>query len=178
MPLHPNSQISYCMSLYLIIVCCLYVIISSPTNTGRLLIDDLGWNDVSFHGGSDFLTPHLDDLQSQAIRLNNYYVQHYCTPTRSALMSGRYPMRDGLQQWIIRPAAPYGMPLHLRTMPEILKDIGYTTHMLGYEYFFSIFCAFHMKVISECLCSDCFLIHYIYGYSLVLFAFSSIIICA
>lgn len=99
------------------------------------LIDDLGWNDVSYHGGSDFETPHLDELARGALQLNNYYVQHYCTPTRSALMSGRYPMRDGMQQWVIRSTSGYGMPLELTTLPEELKATGYSTHLLGYALY-------------------------------------------
>jgi len=96
-----------------------------------ILVDDLGWNDLSFHGGSDFETPHLDELALDAFRLTNYYVQPYCTPTRSALMSGRYPMRDGLQQWVIRSSSGYGMPLDITTLPEELKRAGYSTHLLG-----------------------------------------------
>merc|ERR1719229_1011004 len=82
-----------------------------------VLIDDLGWNDVSYHGGSDFDTPNLDALANDALQLTNYYVQHFCTPTRSSLMSGRYPMRDGLQQYVVRLMAPYGMSLDVTTLP-------------------------------------------------------------
>ena len=97
-------------------------------------VDDLGWNDVSYHGGSDFDTPHIDELATDALQLTNYYVQHYCTPTRSALMSGRYPMRDGLQQYVIRLMAQYGMPLDITTLPRELKGAGYSTHLLGYGF--------------------------------------------
>ena len=46
-------------------------------------------------------------------------------------MSGRYPMRDGLQQYVIRSMAAYGMPLDVQTIPEHLRHAGYTTHLLG-----------------------------------------------
>lgn len=97
-----------------------------------VVTDDLGWNDVSYHGGSDFDTPNLDALANDALQLTNYYVQHFCTPTRSSLMSGRYPMRDGLQQYVVRLMAPYGMSLDVTTLPEELKSADYTTHLLGY----------------------------------------------
>merc|ERR1719242_1857284 len=96
-----------------------------------VLVDDLGWNDVGYHGGNDFETPVIDALAENGLELSNYYVQHYCTPTRSALMSGRYPMRDGLQQYVIPRSAEYGMPLDITTLPEELKTAGYSTHLFG-----------------------------------------------
>ena len=113
---------------------CVYSVTERP-HILFVLIDDLGWNDVSYHLGSDFDTPNIDDLWVDALALSNYYVQHYCTPTRSALMSGRYPMRDGLQEYVIRSMAPYGMPLDLTTLPEELQAAGYSTHLLGYTVY-------------------------------------------
>ena len=96
------------------------------------LIDDLGWNDVSFHGGSDFPTPHLDALALNGLELSNYYIQHICSPTRASLMSGRYPIHDALQESVIAPVAPYGLPLDLTILPEQLKKAGYHTHIIGF----------------------------------------------
>ena len=104
----------------------------SVPNIIFILNDDWGWNDVGFHGAAEFSTPRIDELASTGIELTNYYVQHLCTPTRSTIMSGRYPIRDGLQQAVINPAAPYGMPLNLTILPEELKRAGYATHMVGY----------------------------------------------
>eukprot|EP01083_Nonionella_stella_P151167 482674_1 len=78
-----------------------------------MLIDDLGWNDLSYHNGSDFASPNIDDLVSNSLQLNNYYVQHICSPTRSALHCGRYPIHTGLQHGVITPPSPYGLPLNL-----------------------------------------------------------------
>ena len=58
-----------------------------------LLVDDLGFNDVSYHGkdgGSAIKTPTIDALAKQGVKLENYYVQPLCSPTRSQLMTGRY----------------------------------------------------------------------------------------
>ena len=54
-----------------------------------------GWDDVSFHGSKQIPTPNLDGMANSGIILNNYYVQHICTPTRSAIMTGRYPIHTG-----------------------------------------------------------------------------------
>ena len=95
-------------------------------------VDDLGWNDVSFHGGSDFETPNIDALAADSLQLSNYYTQHYCSPSRSALMSGRYPIHDGLQHEVIHEDSAYGLSLDVTTLPQQLKRAGYRTHMLGY----------------------------------------------
>ena len=58
------------------------------------VVDDFGWSDVGFHG-SKIQTPNIDKLASEGVELDNYYVLPLCTPTRSALMTGRYPIHTG-----------------------------------------------------------------------------------
>jgi arylsulfatase A-like enzyme len=95
-----------------------------------ILADDLGWGDVGWHG-SEIKTPHLDRLAAAGARLEQFYVQPVCSPTRAALMTGRYPIRYGLQIAVVRPWAQYGLPLEERTLPQALKEAGYETAICG-----------------------------------------------
>lgn len=95
-----------------------------------ILADDLGWADVGWHG-SEIKTPHLDKLATGGAKLEQFYVLPVCSPTRAALMTGRYPIRHGLQLSVVRPWAQYGLPLDERTLPQALKEAGYTTHLAG-----------------------------------------------
>ena len=95
-----------------------------------LLADDLGWADVGFHG-PDIKTPNIDKLAAAGARLEAFYVQPVCTPTRAALMTGRYPIRYGLQVNVIRPWSQYGLPLEERTLPQALREAGYETAICG-----------------------------------------------
>ena len=99
-------------------------------NIVYILADDLGWADVGWHGG-EIATPNLDKLANSGAKLEQFYVQPVCSPTRAALMTGRYPMRHGLQLGVIRPHAQYGLPLNERTLPQALKSAGYETAIVG-----------------------------------------------
>lgn len=96
-----------------------------------ILADDLGREDCGFMGGKEIKTPHLDKLAASGSILDAHYVQPVCSPTRAALMTGRYPMRHGLQVGVVRPWAKYGLPLEEQILPEILKSAGYKTAITG-----------------------------------------------
>src|SRR4051812_16333676 len=72
-------------------------------NVVFLLADDLGSRDCGFAGGTEIKTPHIDKLAAAGTRLDAFYVQPLCSPTRAALLTGRYPMRPGLQVGVVRP---------------------------------------------------------------------------
>ncbi|XP_061189376.1 arylsulfatase B-like [Saccostrea echinata] len=95
-----------------------------------VIADDFGYNDIGYHG-SEIKTPNLDKLAGEGIKLENYYVQPICTPSRSQLMSGRYQIHTGLQHGVIFPAQPNGLPLDSPILPEKLKEAGYSTHAVG-----------------------------------------------
>ncbi|KAL3223818.1 hypothetical protein MRX96_027126 [Rhipicephalus microplus] len=90
----------------------------TPPDIIFLLADDLGWDDVSFHGSSQIPTPNLDALAADGVILNNYYAQPACTPSRSALMTGLYPARIGMGGLAIDVAEAWALPSNLRILPH------------------------------------------------------------
>lgn len=99
-------------------------------NVIYLLADDLGGNDVGWRN-PEIKTPHLDALANGGAKLNQYYVQPVCSPTRAGLMTGRYPFRYGFQTGVVRPWADYGLPLEEQLLPQGLKGAGYETAITG-----------------------------------------------
>ena len=95
-----------------------------------ILADDLGSHDVGWRG-SEIKTPNLDKLALGGARLEQFYVQPVCSPTRAALLTGRYPIRYGLQVGVVRPWAQYGLPLEERTLAQALREAGYRTGIFG-----------------------------------------------
>ncbi|XP_058065389.1 arylsulfatase B [Anopheles bellator] len=104
---------------------------ATPPNIIFILADDLGWNDVGFHGSAQIPTNNLDALAYSGIILNRYYVHPICTPSRSALMTGKHPIHTGMQHTVLYAMEPRGLPLAEKLLPEYMKDLGYSNHMLG-----------------------------------------------
>jgi len=102
----------------------------SPRRPNLLMIvaDDLGWNDVGYHN-PHMRTPRLDELARSGVRLDCHYVQPQCTPTRVALMTGRYPSRFGRHCCAASNEQAY--PIGTLTMASLLKSLGYATGMSG-----------------------------------------------
>ncbi|CAG0893734.1 unnamed protein product [Cyprideis torosa] len=116
---------------------CVFTLPSSGQDVPRrphiifILADDLGFNDVGYRGGDQIPTPNLDALAYSGVILDNYYVQPLCTPSRSALLTGRYPIRNGMQGLAFLPDDPVGLPEDERTLAEHLQELGYDTQMVG-----------------------------------------------
>src|SRR3954453_18752178 len=94
--------------LLTILLFCVITRAAEKPNIVFILADDLGSYDVGWRG-SEIKTPNLYKLCSQGAKLEQFYVQPVCSPTRSSLMTGRYPIRYGMQVGVIRPWADYGM---------------------------------------------------------------------
>src|SRR5215467_8345061 len=73
-----------------------------------ILVDNVGWGDFSVYGGTT-ATPRIDRLASEGIRFNNYNVEVQCTPTRSAIMTGRHPVRSGTFSVLPPPGGDMGL---------------------------------------------------------------------
>lgn len=99
-------------------------------NIVYLLVDDLGYADVGFTESKDILTPNIDKLAKEGAILESFYVQPVCSPTRAALLTGRYATHTSVYT-VVRPGAPWGLPLAERTLPQALREAGYTTAICG-----------------------------------------------
>lgn len=110
---------------------------ASLTNHGApniivFMADDVGWDDVGFHGSNNILTPNIDVLAADGIILNDYYTSPLCTPSRSAFLSGVHPIDSGDQHFVIVNGEPRGFSLEFPILPQILKrDSNYSTHLIG-----------------------------------------------
>ncbi|GBP48056.1 Arylsulfatase B [Eumeta japonica] len=103
----------------------------SPPHIVFILADDMGWRDVSYHGSDQILTPNIDALAYSGVMLRHYYSEAICTPARTALLTGKYPWRLGMQGIPLMNGEDRGIPLTERLLPSHLKALGYLTHLVG-----------------------------------------------
>lgn len=105
---------------------------SRKPNIVLILADDMGYGDIGSNGVKDIRTPHLDRLAREGVRLTACYSNGpVCTPTRAALMTGRWQQRVGLE-WAITPAdQEAGLPVSETSLARMLKDAGYRTAQFG-----------------------------------------------
>ncbi|XP_048481188.1 arylsulfatase B [Plutella xylostella] len=117
---------------------CLFTILASARSDSArrphivlIIADDLGWNDVGFHGLNQVGTPNLDALAYSGRVLHNYYVNPICTPSRAALFTGKHPIHTGMQHTVLFAMEPRGLPLSEKLLPQHLQGLGYSTHLVG-----------------------------------------------
>ncbi len=135
---------------------------ASRPNVVLIITDDLGWADIGAYGATDIHTPNLDVLASEGIRLTDFYANGVtCSPTRAALISGRYQQRYGIENPLPNPSrgADRGLPATGRSLPQLLKNHGYATALVGkwhlgyepevspnahgFDYFFGLKAGYH-----------------------------------
>ena len=118
--------------------------IKQRTNVVLILIDDLGWNDLGCYGSTYYRTPNIDALASGGVRFTDGYAAcNVCSPTRAAILSGKYPARLLLTQWLpsgrwnatknrMREARYLSnLPLEEVTVAEAMREAGYRTAFMG-----------------------------------------------
>ncbi len=96
-----------------------------------IVADDLGYGDLGCYGHPTIATPHLDRMATEGLKFTQFYAgSSVCTPSRAALLTGRYPIRSGLTRVLI-PNSTGGLPDREYTLAEALKDRGYSTACVG-----------------------------------------------
>jgi arylsulfatase A-like enzyme len=123
---------SYAWGCFILMMASSLVSIGDDPKPNVLFIvgDDMGYADVGFHGCAEIPTPNLDALAAGGVRCTNGYVSGpYCSPTRAALLTGRYQTRFGHE---FNPSAdPHGLPVTETTLAERLREHGYATSLVG-----------------------------------------------
>jgi arylsulfatase A-like enzyme len=104
---------------------------AEPPNIIVILVDDLGVGDCGFSGCVDVPTPCMDRFAKQGVVCTNAYVTPSCSPTRAALLTGRYPSRFGIEDNRPLDGPTAGMDLGEVLLPQLLRDGGYATAMVG-----------------------------------------------
>ena len=107
--------------------------IGSESRPNILIVvsDDMGWGQPGFNGGTEVGTPNLDRIANEGVKLTQFYVSPSCSPTRSALLTGRYHWKTGGVAQRATRGTTVGMLLDERTMAEALRDAGYRTWAIG-----------------------------------------------
>ena len=95
-----------------------------------ILADDLGYGDLSCYGADDIATPSIDGMATEGAKFNSFYVSPVCSPTRAALMTGSHSTRVGIGG-VMFPRNNHGLNPDEITLPELLKDRGYATAIIG-----------------------------------------------
>lgn len=108
---------------------------SRQPNIVIIVADDMGYGDMSCNGHPTIRTPHLDRMASGGQKWTNFYAAaSVCTPSRAGLLTGRYPIRNGMCSSVYQvlfPDSTGGLPANEITIAELLRDVGYRTAMVG-----------------------------------------------
>ncbi|MCV6625984.1 MAG: sulfatase-like hydrolase/transferase, partial [Cellvibrionaceae bacterium] len=115
------------------LLCC-HANASKQPNIVLMLSDNLGYGDIGVYGGGELRgapTPNLDQLANEGMRFSNFNVEAECTPSRSALMTGRLAIRSGNSRAIPVPGLPVGLAPYEISLAQMLKQAGYSTAIFG-----------------------------------------------
>lgn len=122
-------------SVLLLTFCAISVVEAAPPNVVVIFCDDLGYGDLGCFGHPTIATPNLDRMAAEGQKWTEFYVAAcVCTPSRAALQTGRYPIRNGMcssQRRVLFPDSKGGLPDSEITIGRMLKQDGYATHAIG-----------------------------------------------
>ena len=107
--------------------------VETRPNVVLIITDDVGYGDIGSYGARDIRTPNIDRLARQGVRFTDFYASPQCTPTRAALISGRYQQRYRLERALSTAGPTYdtGLPATGNSLPQLLKNHGYATGLVG-----------------------------------------------
>src|SRR5690606_10169639 len=116
------------INVFILLLTCHHIqaqIIRDRPNFVIVMTDDQGYGDVGYMGNPEVKTPNLDDMAESGLRLDRFYTAPVCSPTRAAVLTGRYPNRAGVFSWghALRPQE--------QTIAKFLKSSGYRTGFFG-----------------------------------------------
>ncbi len=121
------------LSVLLFVVSSAHAAIGQRPNVVLIITDDVGYGDLGSYGSRDIRTPHVDRLAKQGVRMTDFYASPQCTPTRAALITGRYQQRVRLERALstVGPSLEQGLPATGRSLPQLLRNSGYATGLVG-----------------------------------------------
>ena len=124
-----NAPMLLCLCFFALQCAC-----SRPPNVLLVVADDLGYGDVAFtpvDSGEELDTPFLNRLAETGVVLDQLYGGPQCTPSRSSLLTGKYPSTIGMQHKVATLRLRYALPLEEKTIGQHLQELGYSTHLVG-----------------------------------------------
>ena len=106
--------------------------VEKAPNIILILADDLGYSDLSCYGNSEYSTPNIDRMASEGQKWTEFYsASHICSPSRAAILTGKYPVRTGTSSHVFFEWSAQGLPKTSYTISEILQNNGYNTYIVG-----------------------------------------------
>ncbi len=123
-------------AVYFVFLCVIQNTLSAEPNVLLILTDDQGYGDVSLHGNPQLLTPAMDRIGREGVRLDRFYVAPVCSPTRASLLTGRYHLRSGIfgmsrREEVLNPEEV--------TVAELFQENGYETGLFGKWHLGSVY---------------------------------------